>query len=325
MPAQPSQTGRDVPAWQVWAALLIVYLVWGSTYLGIRVVVETMPPFLAAGIRFVVAGGVLMIILAVRHGPGSLRITRRELGSTALIGLLLLCIGNGGVSLGEQSVPSGLAALVVGVVPLMVLLIRRFSGERVPGSALFGVMVGFVGLGVLVVPGGLDGSVNAFGMVALVVASLTWSIGSFLSRRIPLPRNPLVSTAYQLLTGGLMLLAVAAPTGEWHFDASKFSFASLASLAYLIIAGSLIAYTAYTWLLQHAPISRVATYAYVNPVVAVVLGFIILNEPIGLTAAIGAVLIVASVAFAIWAESRVGEGAVHEAVPDPAAEVPTPG
>jgi drug/metabolite transporter (DMT)-like permease len=325
MPAQPAQPGRDVPAWRLWAALLIIYFVWGSTYLGIRVVVETMPPFLAAGLRFVTAGAVLMLILAIRNGPASLKVTRRELASTALIGLLLLCIGNGGVSLGEQSVPSGLAALVVGVVPLMVLLIRRFSGERVPGSALFGVMVGFVGLGVLVVPGGLDGSVNVFGMMALLVASLTWSIGSFLSRRIPLPRDPLVSTAYQLLSGGLMLLVVAAPTGEWRFDATRFSFASLAALAYLITAGSLIAYTAYTWLLQHAPISRVATYAYVNPVVAVALGFLILNEPIRLNAAIGAVLIVTSVAFAIWAESRVGEAAIRETPSDPAAEVVSPG
>ena len=312
MPAHPVHSGRDVPAWQIWAALLIVYIVWGSTYLAIRVVVETMPPFLAAGIRFVVAGVVMSLILAIRNGPGSLRVTRGELASTALIGLLLLCIGNGGVSVGEQSVPSGLAALVVGVIPLMVLLIRRFTGERVPGSALIGVTVGFVGLGVLVVPGGLDGSVNAYGMVALLVSALAWSIGSFMSRRIPLPRNPLVSTAYQLLTGGLFLLLVAAPTGEWRFDATKFSVASLASLAYLVVAGSLVAYTAYTWLLQHAPISRVATYAYVNPVVAVVLGFFILNEPVTLAAGIGAVLIVASVAFAIWAESRVGDAGTHE-------------
>ena len=325
MPAHDVHSGRDAPAWQVWAALLIVYIVWGSTYLAIRVVVETMPPFLAAGMRFVVAGVVMMLILAIRNGPRSLRVTRAELASTALIGLLLLCIGNGGVSVGEQSVPSGLAALVVGVIPLMVLLIRRFTGERVPGSALIGVMVGFVGLGVLVVPGGLDGSVNAFGMLALLVSALAWSIGSFMSRRISLPRNPLVSTAYQLLTGGLFLLLVAAPTGEWRFDATKFSAASLASLAYLVVAGSLIAYTAYTWLLQHAPISRVATYAYVNPVVAVALGFFILNEPVTLAAGIGAVLIVASVAFAIWAESRVGDAGTHEPAAEPAAEAVSPG
>lgn len=321
MSQHPSSTSRDVPGWQLWAALLIVYVVWGSTYLAIRVVVETMPPFLAAGVRFLTAGAVLAAILAVRSGPSRLRITRRELASAALVGLLLLCIGNGGVSVGEQSVPSGMAALVIGVVPLMVLLLRRISGERVPPTALFGVMVGFVGLGVLVVPGGLDGSVNAFGMLALIVSSLTWSIGSFLSRRIWLPRDPLVSTAYQLLTGGLMLLVVAVPTGEWHFDASSFSPASIAALLYLIVAGSLVAYTAYTWLLQHAPISRVATYAYVNPVVAVVLGFLVLNEPITPSAAIGAVLIVASVAFAIWAETRGPQGAGMTAGPVTAADL----
>lgn len=336
MAPQPSQPGRDAPAWQLWAALLIIYFVWGSTYLGIRVVVQTMPPFLAAGVRFVSAGTLLGVILAVRSGPRRLRVTRRELASAALIGLLLLCIGNGFVSVGEQTVPSGLAALVVGVIPLMVLAIRRVSGERVPTSALVGVLIGFIGLAVLMVPGGLDGSVSVFGMLALLGASFAWSVGSFLSSRIALPHDPIVSTVYQLLTGGLLLLAVAGATGEWRFDVSSFSTGSVISLLYLISAGSLLAYTAYTWLLQHAPISRVSTYAYVNPVVAVALGFVILNEPITLSAAFGAVLIVASVAFAIWAENRAHERGltsspnvegqpVREAAPEPATEVGSPG
>lgn len=328
-PATP-KSGRNAPAWQIWAALLTIYLVWGSTYLGIRVVVETMPPFLAAGIRFVGAGTILGLIVAIRSGPARLRVNRRELASALLIGLMLLCIGNGLVSIGEQSVPSGLAALVLGVIPLEILAIRKISGEHVSASGLVGELVGFVGLAVLIVPGGLDGSVSVIGMLALIVSSISWTVGSFISRRIQLPRDPLVSTVYQLLGGGLLLLAVAAATGESTFDPSRFSSASLVSLGYLILAGSVLAYSAYTWLLQHAPISRVSTYAYVNPVVAVALGYLILNEPISITTAGGAVLIVASVAFAIWAESRTRTSGTtgaadtgHLSADDPGTEVAT--
>jgi drug/metabolite transporter (DMT)-like permease len=307
------QPARTAPAWQIWAALLAIYVIWGSTYLGIRVMVETMPPFLAAGIRFGIAGVILGLLLVLRGGPARLRISRSELIGSAVVAFLLLCLGNGLVTLGEQSVQSGLAALVVGVVPLMVLAIRRVLGETVPGTTLIGVVVGFVGLAVLMIPGGIDGSVDVTGMVVLIIASFSWSVGSFMSKRISLPRDPLVSTTYQLLLGGLMLLAVALPLGEWRVDAATFSLPSLIAMVYLITAGSLVGYTAYTWLLQHAPISRVATYAYVNPVVAVVLGGLILNEQITLTAAIGAVLIVASVAFTIWTESAARRHALATA------------
>jgi drug/metabolite transporter (DMT)-like permease len=307
------QPARTAPAWQIWAALLAIYVIWGSTYLGIRVMVETMPPFLAAGIRFGIAGVILGLLLVLRGGPARLRISRSELIGSAVVAFLLLCLGNGLVTLGEQSVQSGLAALVVGVVPLMVLAIRRVLGETVPGTTLIGVVVGFVGLAVLMIPGGIDGSVDVTGMVVLIVASFSWSVGSFMSKRISLPRDPLVSTTYQLLLGGLMLLAVALPLGEWRVDAATFSLPSLIAMVYLITAGSLVGYTAYTWLLQHAPISRVATYAYVNPVVAVVLGGLILNEQITITAAIGAVLIVASVAFTIWTESAARRHALSTA------------
>jgi drug/metabolite transporter (DMT)-like permease len=314
---------RSAPAWQVWAALLIVYIVWGSTYLAIRVVVETLPPFLASGIRFATAGLILGALLAVRSGPARLRVSRRELAGSALIGLLLLCVGNAMVSVGEQTVPSGVAALVIGIVPLMVLLLRWLFGERVPITALLGVGVGFVGLAVLAIPGGLDGSIDAAGMLVLVIASASWASGSFLSRRVPLPRDPLVSTTWQLISAAVALLIITTLTGEWHFAGSA-SPASIVALLYLITFGSLLAYTAYTWLLQHAPISRVATYAYVNPVVAVFLGAVILNEQITPSVAIGALLIVASVAFTIWAESRGRRGrtqATVETPPEPGPEV----
>ena len=319
MRSRPATKLSYAPGWQVWTALLIVYVVWGSTYLAIRVVVESMPPFVASGIRFGTAGFVLAALLLLRGGASKLRVTRQELASSALIGILLLCIGNAMVSVGEITVPSGVAALVIGIVPLMVLLLRFISGERVPLIALLGVGVGFCGLAVLAVPGGLDGSIDATGMLILVIASISWSIGSFLSRRVPLPRDPFVSTTYQLLSASVALFLVAAVTGQLSTPFQP-TTASVVALLYLITFGSLIAYTAYTWLLQHAPLTRVATYAYVNPVVAVFLGAIILNEKITPTIAVGALLIVASVAFTIWAETGARRG--HQAVvAEPAAEI----
>jgi drug/metabolite transporter (DMT)-like permease len=302
MRSRPASNLSYAPGWQVWAALLIVYVVWGSTYLAIRVVVESMPPFLASGIRFGTAGIVLAALLLLRGGVSRLRVTRSELAGSALIGVLLLCIGNAMVSVGEITVPSGVAALVIGIVPLVVLLLRFLTGERVPLIALLGVGVGFCGLAVLAVPGGLDGSIDATGLLILVIASTSWAIGSFLSRRVPLPRDPFVSTTYQLFSACVALVLVSAVSGQLS-EPFQPSTASVVALIYLITFGSLIAYTAYTWLLQHAPLTRVATYAYVNPVVAVFLGAIILNEKITPTIAVGALLIVASVAFTIWAES----------------------
>ena len=272
MRSRPASSLSYAPGWQVWAALLIVYVVWGSTYLAIRVVVETMPPFVARGIRFGTAGFVL-----AGAAPSSRRRVPR-CGSRAASwrarrssGSCCCASATRCVSVGEITVPSGMAALVIGVVPLMVLLLRFLSGERVPLIALLGVGVGFCGLAVLAVPGGLDGSIDATGMLILVIASISWSIGSFLSRRVPLPRDPFVSTTYQLFAASVALFLAATVTGELSTPFQP-STASVVALLYLITFGSLIAYTAYTWLLQHAPLTRVATYAYVNPVVAVFLG-----------------------------------------------------
>ncbi len=286
--------------WQVWAALLIVYVVWGSTYLAIRVVVESMPPLIAAGVRFLIAGLVLGGVLLLRGAGARFRVSRAELGRAALVGLLLLLLGNGGVSFGEQTVPSALAALIVGVIPLIVLIIRRIAGERISTTALGGVVLGFVGLAVLVVPRGIDGTVSLGGVAILLVASVAWAAGTYLSSRMALPDDPFVSTTYQLLFGGALLLVAGTLLGEWSgIRLESFSQGSVWALGYLILFGSLLAYTAYTWLLQNAPVSKVATYAYVNPVVAVVLGFLILQEDISLPMLIGAVLIVASVALTI--------------------------
>lgn len=304
MAASSGHARSTPPGWLIWAALLVVYIVWGSTYLAIALVVDSMPPLLAAGARFFAAGLIMAGALALRSGPSRMRISRPELGGAAFVGAALLMLGNGGVSMGEQTVPSGLAALIIGVVPLVVLVLRRLAGEKLSVIGVGGVVLGFIGLGVLVIPRGIDGTTDIVGMALLVMASTFWATGSFLSRRLSLPADLLVSTAYQLLLGGSFLLMAGLAIGEWpQVVEGGFTDASIWSFIYLIIFGSLLAYTAYTWLLQNAPISKVATYAYVNPVVAVVLGALVLDEQLDVAMILGAVMIVASVAFIARTES----------------------
>lgn len=304
MAASSGHARSTPPGWLIWAALLVVYIVWGSTYLAIALVVDSMPPLLAAGARFFAAGLIMAGALALRSGPSRMRISRPELGGAAFVGAALLMLGNGGVSMGEQTVPSGLAALIIGVVPLVVLVLRRLAGEKLSVIGVGGVVLGFIGLGVLVIPRGIDGTTDIVGMALLVMASTFWATGSFFSRRLSLPADLLVSTAYQLLLGGSFLLMAGLAIGEWpQVVEGGFTDASIWSFIYLIIFGSLVAYTAYTWLLQNAPISKVATYAYVNPVVAVVLGALVLDEQLDVAMILGAVMIVASVAFIARTES----------------------
>jgi drug/metabolite transporter (DMT)-like permease len=288
----------------VWAALWVIYIVWGSTYLAIRVTVETLPPFLSAGSRFLVAGVIVFAFLAVRKGLAAIRLTGREIAASALVGAALLFGGNGLVSLAEQEVSSSLAALIIASVPLWVVLLRSLTGEKVSRGTLVGVAIGFAGVAMLVLPGtGADGAGLA-GVLTLVVASASWASGSFFSSRLPLPRNPFVSTAAQMVLGGLVLLVAGTLSGELSgLDVSEFSGASIGAFAYLVTVGSLFAFTAYVWLLQNAPISKVATYAYVNPVIAIFLGWLILSESITTNILIGAAVIVSSVAFIVSKES----------------------
>jgi drug/metabolite transporter (DMT)-like permease len=300
--ARPDQAA---PEWKIWAALLVVYIVWGSTYLAIRVVVGTMPPLLSAGVRFVIAAAILLGYVALRQGISSLKLSRTEWLGVGFVGLALLLGGNGLVMLGERDVPSGLAALIVAVIPLYVVLLRSIFRERVATATVAGVLIGFAGVAVLVVPRGIDGSVAVGGMLLLLLAPLSWSIGTFYSKRVDLPGDFLVSTGAQMLVGGFALLIVGVLVGELGLvQPENFSFESLVSLVYLIVFGSVLAYTAYTWLLQHASVSRVATYAFVNPVVAIVLGTVLLNEEINLTMVIGAAMIVVAVAVVIRTESQ---------------------
>jgi drug/metabolite transporter (DMT)-like permease len=284
----------------VWAALWTVYVVWGSTYLAIRVMVETMPPLLSAGARFTIAGAAMVAVLAARGRPVAL--TRATLGGAALVGTLLMG-ANGVVSVAEQEVPSGLAALLIASVPLWVVLYRRLAGERVAAASVGAVALGFVGVALLLRPGAQVAGVTLLGLAAVVLSAAAWALGSFLSPRVALPGERLASVGWQMLLGGLVSVIVALAIGEGaDVEPGAFSTKSLLAFGYLVAFGSWVAFTAYAWLLQNAPISKVSTYAYVNPVVAIALGALILDEAITATTVVAAGIIVASVALVVRLE-----------------------
>jgi drug/metabolite transporter (DMT)-like permease len=311
--------------WLVWTALWVVYVVWGSTYLAIRVTVETMPPLLSAGARFLTAGLLLGGFLLLRRGRKGLRVTSRELVGSAVVGTLLLLGGNGLVMVAEQDVPAGLAALIVASVPLWIAVLRWLFEDRLDRGTLVGVVLGFLGVAMLVVPGRSSAGAAVGGMALLILASALWASGSFLSRRLALPKDPFTSTVFQMLLGGLVLAGAGLVQGEGAgLDVASFSAASLAGLGYLVVFGSLVGFTAYTWLIQNAPISKVSTYAYVNPVVAILLGWLILSESLTPMILVAAGVIVAAVALIVNREARAAqaakEGKAQAAMPAPGSE-----
>lgn len=304
-----TEARRPAPTWLVWAALLVVYIVWGSTYLAIKLVVETMPPLLAASSRFLIAGLLIAAVLVVRRGPAVLRLSRAELAGAAFVGVALLLGGNGLVSLGEREVPSGVAALIIAVVPLWVVLLRLLGSEPVRRGTLLGVVIGIGGVAVLLIPRGLGSEAGLGGMAMVVFSGLSWALGSYYSRRVALPSDPFVSTSAQLVLGGLALGICGLISGEMGLlRVERFSTEAVVSLIYLVLIGSIVAYTAYTWLLQNASISKVATYAYVNPVVAVILGWLVLNEEINLAMLVGGAMIVVAVGLVLRTEARARGG-----------------
>ena len=292
------------PGWLIWLALGSIYLIWGSTYLAIRVMVETVPPLLGAGFRFLIAGTIFYAFLLLRRGGGAVRFTWPELVSATVVGTLLCFGGNGLVTVAEQNVPSGIAATLIASVPLWIILFRRFSKERINRVALVGVLIGFCGVAVLMLPGERPAGLSIGPMLVVVAAAVCWAIGSYYGRGWSLPRDVFLSTGLQMLTSGAIMIAVGALVGEFgQVDPAGFSTKSIAGFIWLVTAGSLVAYTAYVWLLKNAPISKVATYAYVNPVVAIFLGWLLLNETITGTIIVGATLIVASVALVVSRET----------------------
>jgi drug/metabolite transporter (DMT)-like permease len=287
--------------WKLLTALWTVYLVWGSTYLAIKVSVRTLPPFLSAGARFLLAGALLALILLALGR--SIRVSRRELGASAVVGTALLALGVGVVTLAETRIDSSTAAMIAGSVPLQVILLRALARERVALATRLSVVVGLAGLALVVLPGG-EGASSAIGLALALGATVSWSLGSFFAHRLPLPGDGFVATTWEMLTAGVVLLVLGAARGEvGSTDPAAFSLDSVLAWLYLGVVGTLVGFTAYTWLLRNAPISKVVTHQYVNPVVAIALGALFLGEAITLAAGLGAALIVGSVFVAVRSES----------------------
>jgi drug/metabolite transporter (DMT)-like permease len=317
----PSSSKERRLAWFAW---ILVCLIWGTTYLGIRVTLETMPPVLMSGLRWTLAGSLLTAYLALRGEslPG-----RSAWGSILLLGFLLLGIGNGAVAWAEQWVPSGLTAVIVASSPFWMAGVEasRADGERLTGRVAIGLVVGFLGIVVLVWPdlvsGGAHGRGFVTGVLALQFACLGWALGSSYSRRHTRHENVFATTAAQMIAGGLMMLTVASARGEWH--ALHFSVRSVTAFGYLATVGAIGGFVAYTYALRHLPVSVVSLYAYVNPVIAVTLGILLLGEPFDIRMALAALLVLAGVAIV---QSRSFRGAApRPRAFAPASENRTPG
>jgi len=296
----------------------VLYVVWGSTYLGIRIGLEAgMPPSLFAGLRLVPAG--LLLLAFAKWRGQSVRISFSDYRIVATVGILLLVGGMYFTFLAEQTIPSGLSALIVALLPLWIALAEYAlpDMERPSARGVLGLFIGFSGLGILMAPRitGLHGSVEQFiGIGLQILGTWLWSAGSILSKRRPVKTDSIVATGYEMLSAGVVLLVIGTALGEW--GRLTITPSGLGALAYLIIMGSCVAFTAFVWLLRNAPASKVMTYAYVNPVIAVFLGWVVLREPIDLWVIAGMAVIVAGVALTTSAPTRPAK----TAAPVPSAE-----
>jgi drug/metabolite transporter (DMT)-like permease len=307
---------------RIWIALIAVYITWGSTYLAIRFAVETMPPFLMAGLRFLIAGAILYVWRRLAgDAPAKPALWR----SAAIVGFFLLVGGNGGVVWAEQRVASGVAALIVGSAPLWMVLIDalRPGGQRPNLQTSLGVLVGFAGIALLVGPSQWNGGsleMNPTGVAVLLLASVLWAVGSLYARDAKLPDSPLLGTGMEMLAGSAGLFLLGTLTGEWsRVDLAAISMRSIWGLLYLITGGALVGFAAYTWLLRNAPTPLVATYAYVNPLIAIFIGNLLADEALTPRLVIAALIIVSAVALINTGRARSPRPALKAVV------VPAPG
>jgi len=324
MPATPAPSSLGpsarpaVSSTRIALALLTLYVVWGSTYLGIKVAIVSIPPLTQCAIRFLIAGSLLYVLTIRRGDAQGDRPGLREWRDAAIIGGLLLAGGNGLVAVGEQTVPSGVAALLIATLPIWVAVIGRVAfGVVLTRPIVAGIVIGFVGVVVLVEPGAGGTAFTPLGVGALLLSPALWATGSLYSRTAHLPRRPLVATAMQMLAGSAILWILAVVSGDIvRLRLEDVTPTSVAAVGYLIVVGSLVGFTAYVWLLRVAPISLVSTYAYVNPIIAVFLGWLILAEPLEpRTIAAGAIILVA---VAVIVRARAGES--RAIVPEELAE-----
>jgi drug/metabolite transporter (DMT)-like permease len=290
---------------KVWLALVTIYVVWGSTFIALAIVVRDLPPFLSMAIRHLIAGAALLAWALPRGDREGDRIGRPQIVAGLIFGGALFVLGHGSLAWAQQTVPAGVAALLVGSIPIwMALLDRVFFGKRLRPSAYVGFALGFAGLAFLFDPFG-HGSVDRLGALVIIFGALAWSAGSLYSRGAPLPKRPLVSAGLGAICGGILLTIVSGLGGE--FGEATWTWDALLSVFYLIVVGSLIGFTAYVWLLRAAPTSLVATYAYMNPIVAVILGWALLGEEMTLQMLVAGAAIVVSVALILRASGAALE------------------
>jgi drug/metabolite transporter (DMT)-like permease len=313
------------PDARIWLALGVVYLAWGSTFIALAIAVRDLPPLLALSMRHLVAGAILLAFALPRGDREGDRIGWTQIRAGLILGFLLFVLSHGSLAWAQQTVPAGVAALLVGSIPIWMALFDRVAfGRRLRGSAYIGFALGFLGLAFLVDPFG-EGSVDRLGAIAIVLGAGTWAAGSLYSRGAPLPRRPLVAAGLASFCGGVLLVISSLATGE--FRDAVFSTDALLAVGYLIVVGSFVGFTTYVWLLQVAPTSLVATYAYVNPIVAVFLGWLLLDEEITLQMAVAGALVVVSVATIVRASGdqlEPGWGVFRRRVPRaPAATEPS--
>ena len=274
-----------------------IYVIWGSTYLAILFAIATIPPFLMAGSRFLAAGTLLLLWMRLKGAPAP---SASQWRSASIVGFLLLAVGNGALSWAEQHVPSGVAALIVASIPAMIVILEfLLSGVRPSLSTTGGLLLGSIGTVVLVDPAGLTGTegVDLIGAGVVMVGSLSWAYGSLYSRTAPQASPPLQSTGMQMLSGGILLLAVGILSGELNdFSLESVSLLSLVSVAYLVIFGSLVAFSSYIWLLKVSTPARVSTNAFVNPIIALMLGWMFAGEELNARILVASLLTVVAVA-----------------------------
>jgi drug/metabolite transporter (DMT)-like permease len=294
------------PGVAAWGALGVVYVLWGSTYLGNRLIITDVPPLFAGGARFLVGGSLLVLVVLAVAGRGAFRMTGRQLGTAALSGLLLPAWGNGLVTTGQQYVASGLAALLIAVTPLYIVALRALTGDRPRPATLGGVAVGVLGLALLLVAGPSSGSGGTLGTAwwgpwLMLLAALGWATGTFATTRLPAPANPFALAATQMLVGGAILMTVSLLTGD-RPDLTAVSPTAWWAWAYMAVVVSLAAFSAYAFALAALPVSTVATYAYVNPVIAVLLGVLVVGERFSAMQLAGGAVVLVAVVLVIAAE-----------------------
>lgn len=295
---------------KTWVSLWTVYIIWGSTYFAIAKVIETMPPLLSMGIRFTLAGLILFSYIFIKQGRGEFRIPKPEIASASVLGFVTLGFGIGNVAVAEAHVPTGVVSLIIAALPLWIALFRTLSRERISRLSWFGTLVGFLGVIVLLKPGsvksvsGVDSGTLTFFMFMVLLGNIGWALSTFLSPRFPIPKNSLMFTALEMFAGGISLTIAAFIKGEKLADLVDATAISWIWFFYLVFFGSIAAYSAYLWLVIKAPVSLTATYAYVNPVIAVFLGVLFLNEKITFNFAVGGSIILLGVMAVVSGEAK---------------------